>query len=113
MELPDLAPADWSILVTDLADGSTLAARDERRPLRTASVGKLFLLVEVARQAAAGSSTWPSRCAGTTTTGSRTPGSGTCSTSGPVGASDLCVLVGAVSDNLATNALVRLVGLTR
>jgi beta-lactamase class A len=54
VRLPDLAPAEWSIRVVDVAQGSVLASLDARRVLRTASVGKLFLLVEAARQAAAG-----------------------------------------------------------
>jgi beta-lactamase class A len=50
---PDLAPVDWSIMVVDVGSVATLAAQDENRPLQTASVGKVFLLVEIARRAAA------------------------------------------------------------
>ncbi len=111
MELPDLAPADWSILVTDLGDGSTLASRDERRQLRTASVGKLFLLVEVARQAAAGALDLAQPVRWHDDDRVEDSGLWYLLDQRDLSVHDLCVLVGAVSDNLATNALVRLVGL--
>jgi beta-lactamase class A len=111
VELPHLAPADWSIRVVDLADGSVLASLDEGRVLRTASVGKLFLLVEVARQAARGALdlTEPVRWEDD----ERVEDSGLWHLldQRTLSVGDLCVLIGAVSDNLATNVLVRLVGL--
>lgn len=49
-ELPDLDPRlTWSVRITD-ADGSVLAEHTPEVVCLTASVGKLFLLVEVATQ---------------------------------------------------------------
>jgi beta-lactamase class A len=106
------APAiTWSACVLDAATGDVLDARDPDLVLPTASVGKLLLLHEVARRLASGEldPTTPLR---------RTPDD-------EVGDSglwqhlrvdmlpvdDLAVLVGSVSDNLATNVLLRAVGL--
>jgi beta-lactamase class A len=107
---PDLAPVDWSILVVDVGSGAKLAAQDEDRILWTASVGKLFLLVEIARRAAAGDLDLTERV--------RWRDDELVADSGlwyrldqrELSVGDLCLLVGAVSDNLATSVLLRLVG---
>jgi beta-lactamase class A len=111
VQLPDLAPADWSILATDVGDGAPLVAFDEHRPLRTASVGKLFLLVEVARQSAAGELDLTELVAWRDDERVEDSGLWHLLDQRALSVHDLCVLVGAVSDNLATNVLVRLVGL--
>jgi beta-lactamase class A len=111
MQLPHLTPADWSILVTDVADGAPLMAYDEHRPLRTASVGKLFLLVEAARQAAAGELDLAEPVAWRDDERVEDSGLWYLLDERELSIHDLCVLVGAVSDNLATNVLVRVVGL--
>ena len=111
--LGDLAydGAQVSCSVTDLDTGRTLVAIDERIVLPTASIGKILLLVEVsarlterdfsgygildksARDAVADSGLWQHLQAPAL----------------PV--ADLGALVGATSDNLATNVLLRQVGL--
>ena len=111
--LGDLAydGAQVSASVTDLDTGKSLVAIDERIVLPTASLGKILLLIEVSarlterdysgygildktpRDAAGGSGLWQHLQA----------------PSLPV--SDLAALVGATSDNLATNVLLRQVGL--
>jgi beta-lactamase class A len=111
--LGDLAydGAQVSASVTDLDTGKTLVAIDERIVLPTASIGKILLLVEVSarlterdfsgygildktpRDAAGESGIWQHLQA----------------PSLPV--ADLATLVGATSDNLATNVLLRQVGL--
>ena len=111
MQLPDLAPAEWSILVTDVADGSPLVAFEEHRPLRTASVGKLFLLVEAARQAAAGELDLTERVEWRDDERVEDSGLWYLLDQRELSVRDLCVLIGAVSDNLATNVLLRVVGL--
>ena len=111
MEPPALTPADWSILVTDVSSGAPLVALDEHRPLRTASVGKLFLLVEVARQAAAGELDLTELVAWQDDERVEDSGLWYLLDQRELSVHDLCVLVGAVSDNLATNVLVRVVGL--
>ncbi|MGB3910561.1 MAG: serine hydrolase [Pseudolysinimonas sp.] len=111
--LGDLAydGAQVSASVTDLDTGKTLVAIDERIVLPTASIGKILLLVEVSarlterdftgygildktpRDAVGDSGIWQHLQA----------------PSLPV--ADLATLVGATSDNLATNVLLRQVGL--
>lgn len=111
MQLPDLAPVEWSIRVVDVADGSVLATLDEGRALRTASVGKVFLLVEAARQAAAGELDLGQRVRWEDDERVLDSGLWYLLDQRDLSVRDLCVLVGAVSDNLATNVLVRVVGL--
>ncbi len=111
--LGDLAydGAQVSASVVDLDSGKTLVAIDERIVLPTASIGKILLLVEVSarlterdfsgygildktpRDAVGESGIWQHLQA----------------PSLPV--ADLATLVGATSDNLATNVLLRQVGL--
>ncbi len=111
--LGDLAydGAQVSASVTDLDTGKTLVAIDERIVLPTASIGKILLLIEVSarlterdfsgygildktpRDAVGESGIWQHLQA----------------PSLPV--TDLASLVGATSDNLATNVLLRQVGL--
>ncbi|MEO8528593.1 MAG: serine hydrolase [Pseudolysinimonas sp.] len=111
--LGDLAydGAQVSASITDLDSGRTLLAIDERIVLPTASIGKILLLVEVSarlterdfsgygildktpRDAVGESGVWQHLQA----------------PSLPV--ADLATLVGATSDNLATNVLLRQVGL--
>ncbi|WP_395639071.1 serine hydrolase [Pseudolysinimonas sp.] len=111
--LGDLAydGAQVSASVTDLDTGKTLVAIDERIVLPTASIGKILLLVEVSarltardfsgygildkspRDSVGDSGIWQHLQA----------------PSLPV--ADLATLVGATSDNIATNVLLRQVGL--
>lgn len=110
--LPDLPrSATWSICVLDADDGTVLASHEPDRQLRTASIGKIFLLLEAARQIAAGlldenePLTWND--------------DEYLADSGlwwrlhqrTLPLTDVCTLIGAVSDNLATNVLLRRVGL--
>jgi beta-lactamase class A len=106
-----LAGTEWSVDIRDAASGKALFARDSHRLLRTASVAKVYLLIEIAARVVSGaldpghivdrrsvapvadSGLWQHlRC-------------------DRLAVADLAVLVGSVSDNLATNALVELVGL--
>lgn len=112
MRLPDLPPVDWSIRVVDVAEGAVLASLDERRALRAASVGKLFLLVEAARQATAGELDLAERVQWQDDERVEDSGLWYLLDQRELSVRDLCVLVGAVSDNLATNVLVRVVGLS-
>ena len=103
---------DWSICIRDVA-GHEVAGRNADRSMKTASVGKLLLLVEVARQCAEGDLT------GSTLLGQdpelRVADSGIWQhlRVEELAVHDLCVLIASVSDNLATNALLKYVGLQR
>lgn len=106
------ADIDWSVCIRDAA-GRELAGHNADRPMKTASVGKLLLLAEVARQCAAG------ELSGATLLG-RDPEL-LVADSGiwqhlaveRLSIEDLCVLIASVSDNLATNVLLKRVGLDR
>lgn len=103
---------DWSVCIRDVA-GREVAGRNADRSMKTASIGKLLLLVEVARQCAEGNLT------GTTLL--RRDPELRVADSGiwqhlhveELAVHDLCVLIASVSDNLATNALLKHVGLQR
>jgi beta-lactamase class A len=103
---------EWSICIRDAA-GREVAARNADGSMKTASVGKLLLLVEVARQCAEGDLT------GTTLLGQdpelRAADSGIWQHLHveELAVHDLCVLIASVSDNLATNTLLKHVGLQR
>lgn len=110
--LPELTPdVRWSVCLRDARTSQVLAAHDADRVQRTASVGKVFLLLEVARRLEAGlldadeplgwaDEEWVADSGLWHLMGSRVL---------PLG--DLCWLVGGFSDNLATNVLLRRVGL--
>lgn len=111
MQLPTLAPADWSIMVCDLAVAQALLEHESTRPLRTASVGKLFLLIEIARQAGTGELDLTELVSWTDDEWVEDSGLWYLMDQRALSVHDLCVLVGGFSDNLATNALIRRIGL--
>jgi beta-lactamase class A len=102
----------WSVSLRD-GTGTEVAAHHARRVLSTASIGKLLLLVEVARQCETGSLDEDEPLG--------RPVHGAVADSGiwqhlqveRLSVEDLATLVGSVSDNLATNALLARVGLER
>lgn len=107
---PELADADWSIMIRDADTGGVLAEHDAERLLKTASVGKLFLLAEVARQEAQGELDPSERLSWLEEEYLADSGIWYLMAQRELAVSDLCILVGAFSDNLATNVLVRRVG---
>jgi beta-lactamase class A len=103
---------DWSICIRNNA-GHEVASHNPDTSMKTASLGKLLLLAEVARQCDAGS------LDGTKLLG-RDPGLLVADSGiwqylqvNELSIHDLCVLVAAVSDNLATNVLLKQVGFQR
>lgn len=105
------AGAKVSVSVIDLQTGQSLLSVDDRIVLPTASVGKILLLIEVSARMTA------KDAAGfgivDKSPADRVAGAGLWQhMQAPVlPVIDLAALVGAVSDNLATNALLRQVGL--
>ncbi len=103
----------WSLRVIDTSTGAVLVDHTSDLVCETASVGKVFLLIEVASRLADGTLR-PDQLV-------EIPDEHRVADSGllylmrtqrlPV--ADLALLVGAVSDNLATNALLSLCGLDR
>lgn len=109
--LPDLDPRlTWSVRVLD-SDGTVLAEHTPQVVCLTASVGKLFLLVEVATRLCDGRLNPDQRIE--ILEEHRVADSGLLyrMRDQRVTVADAALLVGAVSDNLATNALVHMVGL--
>lgn len=104
-------PLSISGCLVDADTEAVLAAVDADRVRPTASIGKVLLLIEVARRLSDGRLS-PS------TPLSRTPADQVADSGlwqhlrvSSLSAPDLAALVGAVSDNLATNVLLRTVGL--
>jgi len=106
-----LAGVQVSARATDLATGKVLFSVDDHVVMPTASIGKVLLLVEVA-----------SRLSGTSTEAftvlDRAPRDAVGDSgiwqhmqSPSLALADLAALIGATSDNLATNVLIRYVGL--
>ncbi|MFF1571759.1 serine hydrolase [Leifsonia sp. NPDC058292] len=112
IDLPSLDPrVRWSLSVLDADEGRVLASHTPEMVCETASVGKVFLLIEVARRLESGELDPDQRI--------EIPDEHRVADSGllyrmrdqRVTVADAALLVGAVSDNLATNALLWLCGL--
>lgn len=99
----------WSVELR--RDGERVFARDPDRLLRTASVGKVFLLVEVAARIEAGAIDPAAPVDRRTTLRVADSGLWQHLVTDTLPVADAALLVGTVSDNLATNALLDLVGL--
>lgn len=101
----------WSAAILDADSGVPLWSRNAGDVLKTASVGKIFLLIEVARQAAAGELDMDEMI--TRTADQMVADSGLWHVLDVESLSirDCCALIGAVSDNLATNMLVQRIGI--
>jgi beta-lactamase class A len=111
LESASLRNTHWSVDVRDSASGATVVDFDRHRVLQTASIAKIFLLVEVAAQIASGNV--DPLVPVDRRSIARVADSGlwqhfACPVLPVV---DLARLVGSLSDNLATNALIDLVGL--
>lgn len=98
----------WSWCVRD-ESGQVIGADQENVPLAHASMGKVLLLIEVARQLEIGQVS-PDQLIDRPTPVADS-GLWQFLTGDAMRVDDACVLVGSVSDNLAANALIALVGL--
>lgn len=111
MDLPPLTSlARWGVCVVD-AGGRVLAQRDAEAVHRTASVGKLLLLVAVARGLAEGSLDPDEPLSRSAVEAVADSGLWQHLRSETLPLGDVAALVGSVSDNLATNVLIHRVGL--
>jgi beta-lactamase class A len=112
VDLPRLFPdVEWSVCVRDAVTSEVLIAEEPELVLRTASIGKLFLLIEIARQAEAGSLDLGEELGRTDEDLVADSGLWHLMSRDSFTVEDLCWLVGGVSDNLATNVLVRRIGI--
>jgi beta-lactamase class A len=101
----------WSVAVRDVTSGATLVELDSHRLLRTASVAKVYVLVEVATRLAAGELDPLLPVDRRATSPVADSGLWQHFAADVLPVVDVAALVGAVSDNLAANALIDLVGL--
>lgn len=108
---PAEVPVAWSIDVTDLRTGNPLLRHEPDRVLATASVGKVFLLLEVAARIADGRIDPAARLSISPEHEVADSGLLHLFRDRTITVADACLLVGAVSDNLTTNALTDLCGL--
>ncbi len=110
LELPDAGGVTWSVCIRD-GSGMPLAAAGAEAPLRTASVGKVLLLVETARLIAAGDLSPDEPLTRSLDLWVGDSGLWHTLSVETLPLIDVAALVGAVSDNLATNVLLQRVGL--
>ncbi len=103
----------WSIRVQVAESGVVLFERDPTRSLHTASVGKVLLLIHVARLVHAGLLDLSEPLTRTADDAVADSGIWQYLATDTLPLGDLCELVGIASDNLATNVLLRRVGLER
>jgi beta-lactamase class A len=101
----------WSVRITDLTTGGTLWEHDSARVLKTASVGKVFLLAEVARRFDVGTLDRGEVVAAAADDRIADSGILYLLRQQDHRIDDLCLLIGAISDNMATNILLRRLGL--
>lgn len=106
------ADIDWSVCIRDVA-GHEVAGRHADRPTKTASVGKLLLLVEVARQCGEGDLNGATLLARDPELLVADSGIWQHLDVERLSIRDLCVLIASVSDNFATNVLLKRVGLDK
>lgn len=112
LALPDLDPRiTWSVRLLDADEGTVLAEHAPTTQLETASIGKVFLLIEVARRLEEGSLAPDEAVAVPEEHRVRDSGLLYRMRTQVLGVYDLALLVGAVSDNLATNTLLARCGL--
>lgn len=108
-----MSGARWSVLVVPVDESAAepWVLQDPEQVLKTASVGKLLLLGEVARRLDAGELEADRRLTRAGARFVRDSGLWHTLDQPDLSVTDVCRLVGAVSDNLATNVLLDLVGL--
>jgi beta-lactamase class A len=108
----DGANIDWAISIRDAA-GHKVASCNAGGAMKTASIGKLLLLIEVARQCGEGTLSGKEMLARDPTLLVADSGIWQHLHVDALPVQDLCVLIASVSDNVATNALLKRIGLQR
>ena len=111
LRLELLPGVDWSVSIVDLGSGEVLASHDPDHLLSTASVGKVFALIELAEQLNSGALHAGQPLDRRTVTPVADSGLWQHLSTDVLPLADVAQLVGAVSDNLATNVLIDLLGI--
>lgn len=104
------ADVEWAISIRD-ASGHELARANADRPMKTASIGKVLLLIEVARRRDAGELSGAALLTRDPELLVADSGLWQHLQVEKLSVDDLCVLIASVSDNLATNVVLKQVGL--
>lgn len=110
---PVLSQTLWSIDVRDLVGGAAIFQHSHETLLKTASVAKLFLLLELAESITRGDVDPSAPVSKSSVPLVKDSGLWQHLDAETLSVNDAARLVGTVSDNLATNALLELVGLTK
>jgi beta-lactamase class A len=108
---PAVRGCAWSVLAVELGSGATLYSSDADRVQPVASIGKLMLLATVAAMATEGRLDLRAPLARDDVAPVADSGLWQHLSVAELPIGDLAVLTGALSDNLATNVLLRFVGL--
>lgn len=102
----------WSVLVSDIDTGDELLRHDAAQVLDTASVGKIFLLHRLLCEVDAGERSLEHRVVRRPNEWMDNSGLWYLLQADELSLYDVAALIGAVSDNAATNTLVRVLGLS-
>lgn len=111
VKLPADHGAVWSILVTDIDSGEVLFQHDPATALSTASVGKIFLLHRLLAEVDAGTRSLEERVTRRPVESIDDSGLWYLLQAAELSLYDVAALIGAVSDNAATNTLGRVIGI--
>ena len=111
VELPDENGTVWSVLVQDIDSGEVLLRHDPETVQDTASVGKIFLLHRLLAEVDAGTRTLEERVTRRPVEAIEDSGLWYLLQASELSLYDVAALIGAVSDNAATNTLGRVIGI--
>lgn len=111
LSLELLPGVDWSMAIIDLGSGEVLASHEPDRLLSSASVGKVFALLELAERLRGGGVTASQPLDRRSVTPVADSGLWQHLSSDVLPLADVAQLVGAVSDNWATNVLIDFLGI--
>lgn len=109
--LREVAGVDWSALAVDVDSSEVLFELDAERVCNTASVGKIFLLHRLLSEVDAGTRSLEQRVTRRPVEWMDNSGLWYLLQQDELSLYDVAALIGAVSDNAATNTMVRVIGL--
>ena len=111
IDLPSENGTEWSVLVRDVDTGEELLRENAGTALDTASVGKIFLLHRLLAEVDAGTRSLEERVTRRPVESIDDSGLWYLLQAAELSLYDVAALIGAVSDNAATNTLGRVIGL--
>lgn len=111
VDLPDDNGTVWSVLVQDIDSGEVLREHHPETVMDTASIGKIFLLHRLLTEVDAGTRTLEERVTRRPAEAIEDSGLWYLLQTSELSLYDVAALIGAVSDNAATNTLGRVIGI--